>query len=181
MTTKQQQLKKLFEKRKIAYTKVSNTILEELRDEVLTGIFAYFAAHDEVGEGRRLVWEEVGYIEQHEMLIVMGVLQYDVGSTVVDEHGETVTITEELAPYFQRVVKVGLPFEIVEASKEDVMMFLLERDKQSEEEQKEAIQFLRDVIGETSDELEDREFNFDDLTEDQQARLVVPNTKKVIN
>lgn len=182
MTTKQQQLKNLFEKRRTAYTKVSKTIIEELREEVLTGIFAYFASHDEVGSGRKLMWEEAGYIEQHEMLILMGTILYDIGSSVVDEHGETITITEELAPYFNRVIRVGLPFGLVDSSKEDVMLFLLERDKQSEEEQQEAVKFLRDIIGEKYEEDPGpQEFNFDELTEDQQSRLVVPKPSKVIN
>jgi hypothetical protein len=182
MTSKQSQLKSLFEERKSVFHAITNDILTHLQPNILAGISAYFRLHNELDEPRRIAWDDVGYVEQHDMLILLGSITYDIGSTVVDEYGETVTITEELAPYFNRVVRVGLPLKFVEATDEEVLSFLLQRDNQTEKEQQAAVDFLREIIGEGNDESSsDTEFDLDQLTEDQKARLVPTKINKVIN
>lgn len=180
MTTKQEQLKQLFLKRREAYNKTSLSILEHLKAGVLDAINEYFTELKEVGEGRDLKWDQVGYVDQHNMLVLLGEIHYAPGTQTTTETGDVVTITEELAPYFHRVIRVGLPFEMVDESKEKVLDFLKKRELETQQEQTEAAEFLRELLqvpGEGNDPAD--RFDLDSLTEEQRKGLFVPKGGKL--
>lgn len=179
MTTKQEQLKQLFHKRRDAYNKTSSSILEHIRADILDAIKEFFADNNEVGEHKTLEWDQVGYAEPHNMLVLIGLIRYAPGATVVMETGDVVTITEELAPYYHRIIRVGLPFEMVDEPKDKVKEFLKNREIEREEEQEEAAEFVRQLLKAPGEGEDNTVFDFDSLTEEQRKGLIVPKGGKV--
>ena len=180
MTTKQEQLKQLFHKRKEAYSKTSSSILEHLKSGVLVAIDEYFTELNEVGDKRELKWDQIGYAEQYNMLILLGMIHYEPGAQVTTETGDVVIITEELAPYFQRIIRIGIPFNLVDESKDVIKDFLKKREEANEEERTEAVQFLRNLLKVAEEDADDGsgEFDFDSLSDEQRKGLVVPKQGK---
>ena len=177
---KQEQLKQLFAKRKDAYNKTSSSILEHLRSSVLAAVDEYFTELNEVGDKRELKWDQIGYVEQHNMLVLLGMIHYAPGAQVITETGDVVTITEELAPYFQLIIRIGLPFNMVDETKDAIKEFLKKREEVKEEEQTDAVQFLRNLLKVADEDMDDGsgEFDFDSLSEEQRKGLIVPKQGK---
>jgi len=106
-------------------------------------------------------------------------IYYAPGAQVTTETGDVVTITEELAPYFHRVIRVGLPFDMIDETKDKVKEFLKKREE-AQEEQTDAVEFLRDLLKVAEEDMDDSgsEFDFDTLSDDQRKGLVVPKQGK---
>lgn len=183
MTTKQEQLKNLFEVRNDSFVKQTESIFAELA-EMLNAISEYFTEQNEIGEGRMLEWDQVARVEQHNMLVLFGAIICSPGAQVTTEAGEVVTITEELAPYFSRTIRVGLPYNLVDENKQAVKDFLKKRDDATAEERTEAVNFLRKLLSKAGDgpvdviDAPQEGFDFDNLTEEQRKGLIVPSEGK---
>lgn len=182
--SKKEQLKQLFDERKQAYEQASSTILDQLKT-VVSAIDEYFIDQKEVDEKRHLKWDQVGYAEPHNMLMLLGAIHYSVGAQVTIETG-VVTVTEELAPYFQRTIRVGMPLDMVDESKENIKEFLKRRDEENAEEQTDAAKFILDLLAlakekagvEEDDIEEDTEFDLESLSDDQRKGLIVSKQGK---
>lgn len=175
----EQELKLLFERRNKSYSKISAVILNKLRSSVLAGIYDYFVERHEVDEKRILTWQQVEYITQHDFIIVSGVIKHEVGS-YVNVDGSDVLITAEMGP-IHRAVRVGIPFNRTFDTPENIKEFLKLRDQESHIENEAAVQWLRQQLGIEEDaeneQMQEVDFNFDKLTEEQQSSLVVPTIK----
>lgn len=157
---------------------MSSSILDHIRLNVLDAIKEFFADSNELGDNKTLEWEQIGYVDQHNMLVLIGMIRYAPGAQVKTETGDVVTITEDLAPYFHRVIRVGLPFELVDETKDKVKEFLKSREIERQDEQTEAVEFLRELLRAPGEGDDNGAFDFDSLTEEQRKSLIVPKGGK---
>lgn len=160
------ELKELFKQREETFRTLSDQIFDSLPN-VIDGCkkFVTFKGADD----QLLDWEEVKYVEEHQVVVLIGSLAYKPGDTVTLPNGEKITINENTAEYFRAMLHIAIPYKLATTgSVEEVYDFLIETMDFSEAdgaivsmEEEDQKQFLADT----------ENFNLDALTEEQRAQL----------
>lgn len=123
-------LKELLTKREQVFDDFTAALLEELSE-------ATAAAGEVVGkdvEGH-LVWTQVAAMDNNSTLIIAGQIEFALGEVITTDEGEEITITEELQPVMNRIVRVGIPMEMAETgSRQEIVDYLKAFGKQDGKE-----------------------------------------------
>jgi len=159
-------LKELFEERDEAFKQQTFKIFE-LIHTTLVCVTEYLNSIDPVFAAGQVAWEDANLMDG--MVLIVGIVDYTPG-TQIEIEGETITITESNLDYFQRVVHMSLPFELVESSNEaNIIEFL----KMIHEKQK--AESFSTPINDTPPP--DDDFDLSQLTEEQRQAYMLFNTK----
>ena len=74
-----------------------------------------------------LEWKSTEMVGDH--IIVLGVITYPIGHKIKLKSGEMVTIDEDTQELLQRIVRLGIPAELIDnKDKEDIKKFLLKNN-----------------------------------------------------
>ena len=167
------------------FTEVTKQILELMAPTVLAATVEAMELQDQSERGR-LTWTDVMLYDDGEpMVIVAGLVKYEIGDTVALDSDATATITADNQFYFQKIIRVALPNElIVSGTKEDIYDFLImSKEKEEEEASKEEpeiddrpfidndIQHEGDYHEPPSNETDPEDFDLEALNDDQRASL----------
>lgn len=105
--------------------------------------------------------------EREDIVLLMGVIDYTLGSTLKLPSGVSVVVNEETQEYLRRILRVGFPYpQIVEWDKDEIVNYLNETEVNNGEEDP---MKLQDHAPSTVDQ----DFNLDDLTEEQRKSLMM--------
>jgi len=110
-------LMQLFEDRETTYDEMTRLILDKL-DTVTS------AAVSMLGEEARdrVLWKSAAVVD--DTVFVAGELNFEVGEVITAED-EELTVTEDLLPLLNRVVRVGVPLSMAEgSSREEILDYL---------------------------------------------------------
>ncbi len=154
-------IEQLFEKRENQFKRNTDQIFEYMSD-VLEGVVHYFSLKDEISQGQ-MTWEKVTL--QDDIVLLICIIKYPPGAEFTTSEGEVMVVSEQTQDYFTRILRLGLPIDLVaERSKEKTIEFL-----EDLEEKERQMQF-----SELPPDANPTDFNLDDLTEEQkQAMLMV--------
>lgn len=156
-------LKQMFEDRENAIREETNKILEQIPNVVQGAI--EFLGFDPVISNKNLKWEEISLLGEDEYfedgtIFLVGVVAYEPGETFTLPSGESVEVSEQTAEYFQRIVRIGVPYGLaVSGSKEDILEFLRRSTMELEED--------------LSEKENKTDFDLRELTEEQRRSLAM--------
>ena len=102
-----------------------------------------------------------------DLVVIIGMVDYTPG-TVIENDGNTVTITDDNIEYFQRVVHMSLPYDMVRSSNEDEIAEFL-RTMGTDH----PIEFTEPVDAPPTA----TDFDLSKLTEEQRRSLMLHNMK----
>ena len=162
------ELKKVFEARDTAFEKKTIEIFE-LIHTTLVCVTEFLNDVDPIFAAGSITWEDANLMD--DMVIIVGMVDYMPGTTI-EMDGNLITITEENIDYFQRVVHMSLPFELVEAGNENELMEFLQRIH----EEQTASQLSTSLDESKKPELE-TDFDLSKLTDEQRQALMLYNMK----
>ncbi len=138
-------------------------------DLAIECIEKYLNSIDPMFEAGHFSWNDV-YLEEA-LITILGVVFFDEG-TVIDTKTGKVTITAENEEYFERVVRMALPYELVTGGNEtDILEFLKKLHAEGHGEDYGEMPVEEQVAKQA-------EFDLTALSEDQQAALMMYNTNK---
>lgn len=162
-----EELRKVFEARDSAFEKKTLEIFEMIHT-TLVSVTTFLNEIDPMLASGTIEWEDANILDDDQVVII-GTVNYAPGVTVEVE-GSLTTITEENLDYFQRVIHMALPFDLVESRNEEKIMEFLKEiyDKSVIEEGEEDTDIP--VSAET-------EFDLSKLTEEQRQSLRFCSTK----
>ena len=162
-------LERLFKQRDRTYQAHTDRILKSL-STVIDGVVQFLNLKEELAQGQ-LTWQNVQM--QQEVVMLIGIIEYPPGAKFATSQGEQMVVSKENKDYFKRILRLGLPTDLVEkGNTEDVMKFLSNVDKNAEEKV-EYVELPKELAG-------IQDFNLDDLTDEQKnALLVRVDDKKV--
>ena len=130
-------LKKMLEDRDVAYQKSTDAVLIEMKTAI-KGITVFLRNKDEL-KNATISWEEVTYFKTPNenndgFVMLLGVINYPVGERFMLPNGNVVEITEEIADYFRRIIRIGLPLKLAaEGTVEQVVEFMEATMKKDED------------------------------------------------
>lgn len=146
-----------FEKRTLEIFAVIHTSLVCVT-EFLDEIDPFFSAGN-------VTWEDTNLVD--DLIVIIGIVEYD-PDTTIELEGEVIQVTEDNLEYFQRVVHMSLPFNlVVNGDEEEIMDFLYELHGQENEE--DTLPLIDEVPQSNTD------FNLTELTDKQQQSLLLYN------
>ena len=125
-------IRDFFREREEQYDSYTTIILDEMS-------VAFEVIEDLLDEetAKFLEWKSTELVGDH--IIVLGMITYPIGHKVELKSGEFVTVDEDSQEILQRIVRLGIPAELIDnGKKEDIKKFLLEHNAMfdgSEEEQ----------------------------------------------
>lgn len=174
-------LVKLFEAREEVLTISTEAIFEQLSNAT-QGIEKYLELGEQLSGGS-LTWDEAVFLEALEgesdpvgYIILSGIIAHDPGQSFTLPTGRVITVTEATAPYFRRMLRIGIPHKIAsEGSVDDVVQFMQEVEKELP-----ARTDLSDEMLDMVSSPETAQFDLDDLSEEQRQMLryaITPGTK----
>lgn len=137
----------------------------EVVEEFLCSIDSMFAAG-------HFTWNDV-YLED-DLITLLGMVEFDIGITIETDEG-TVNITDDNVEYFQRVVRMALPYKLVTTGTRDEITVFMEKLHLSGKGQG----FNEQVINPAP--TEKSEFDLSKLSTEQQAALKLYNINKQTN
>ncbi len=109
--------------------------------------------------GGELIWDEVEFFEEEQMIVMVGVIVFHAGCEVTTANGDKVKVTKDTEPYFRRLVRGAFPLSIASQSKDEVLAYFTK--VQEDLEKQRAVDDLDRIT-----EME-TEFDLSTLTEDQ--------------
>lgn len=158
-------LKTIFKHRQRQFEKNTDAVFAAL-EPATTGIIEYLNLKEEIQQGQ-LIWTNVVYQEKEELVTMIGLIQYPPGSQFQTADGEMISVNEDMVEYFSRILKFTLPYPLLDTgTTEEVVAFLQSLDKEEEAPVK---------------KFEDAEFDFDDLTDEQKAAILVEYQDKAVH
>jgi len=163
-------LRQQFHQRDRTFSKHTKAILDALVD-VTNGASEFIKSlPDSFYKHGTVVWEDVSLVKDYIMLV--GVLRYENGTTFMFKN-EMIEITEANKEYWQRVMRVGVPLDIIESgTKEDIIQFLQSVYDAELNEVNELIKEIEEEFYSSDDESkEEEEFDLDQLSEEQRKQL----------
>lgn len=105
------------------YKEGTATIIQSM-ETVIEGVL--LALGDDAESG--LTWEDAQFIPDEKVIILIGVIKINEGESITIDTGETISITEDNANAFQRILRVGIPVDMVEnGSVEEITEYFLQR------------------------------------------------------
>ncbi len=129
------ELKELFKKRAETFKSFSDQIFNSLPN-VIGGCkkFVAFKGADQ----DLLNWEEIKFVEEHDIVLLVGYLSYKPGDTVVLPSGESIVVNENTAEYFKAMLHIAIPYKLATSGTvEDVYEFLVDTMDMEENEEDE--------------------------------------------
>lgn len=163
---------KLFTDRDNAFYNETNEILDALAP-IIDGVTDFIDDTYSMDASRELVWEGVNLFDG--IVNFVGVISYDPGTTMVSDDGHTVAITEDNQEYFQQMMRIGVPLDIVLSQSSNVTYTYLVNLQKAEEAQAQE---------ESVSELESHASDFDlsTLSDGQRSQLALtPSGTGVLN
>ena len=166
-------LKTIFRHRQRQFEKNTDAIFAAL-EPATNGIIEYLNLKEEISQGQ-LKWTNVVNQESEGLITMIGLIQYPPGSEFATADGEMITVSEDTVEYFSRILKFTLPYDLLDkGTTKDVVEFLNSLDKEGEERV--------DVVNETQEEARKlAEFEYDDLTDEQKAAIMVDYQDKAVH
>ncbi len=162
-------LKTLFNHRRQLFERNTDAIFVRLTPAT-NGIVEYLNLKEEIKQGQ-LTWTNVVNQEVEGLVTMIGLIKYPPGSEFETADGEMITVNEDMVEYFSRILKFTLPYKLLdEGTTEDVVAFLKSLDVEGEEKKvnkKEALTLA--------------EFEYDDLTDEQKAAMMVDYHDKAVH
>ncbi len=162
-------LKTIFKHRQRQFEKNTDAVFVAL-EAATTGIIQYLNLKEEIQQGQ-LMWTNVVWQEKEGLVTVIGLIQYPPGSQFQTADGEMISVNEDMVEYFSRILKFTLPYDLLDTgTTEDVLAFLHSLDKDEEAPTDNPVK-----------KFEDAEFEFDDLTDEQKAAILVDYQDKAVH
>jgi len=160
-------LKKLFEIRDSIFDGQTDEIFELISTSLIC-ISEFLSAVDPMFDAGDLIWEELNLVD--DMVVIIGMVYYEPGTTIEVENN-LVSITEENLDYFQRVVHMSLPIDIVMSSNKLIISKFLQnlKDEGQGDDFTEIIKNAPDISA---------DFDLSKLTPEQQQSLMFYNSKQ---
>ncbi len=138
----------------------------ECVEAFLSGVEPMFAAGS-------FSWNDV--FHEDGLITILGVVSFEDGMTIETDEG-TINITKDNLEYFQRVVRMALPYDLVANGERDAIMVFLEKlHKSGKGQDFEEINQNAPHVQTAAD------FDLSELTNDQQAALKMYNINKQTN
>lgn len=154
-------LKPIYKKRDKRYTKENRKLLE-LIDTTLKCVTAYLTKINPAILQGIISWEDTSLMD--DMVIVMGMLSYEVGKTI-DIGGTKIVVTEDNVNELQHMVHMAVPIDLVEeANSEKITEYLQNLDADYDVE-------ADTTIIELPASAPEQEFDLSELSEEQLENL----------
>jgi len=155
-----EEIKKIFKKRDTAFEKQTLEIFK-LINTALVSVTRFLNDIDPTCEAGDLSWEDTNLVD--DLIIIIGTVRFTPGTTV-EIDGELISITEDNLEYFNRIIHMSLPYDLVVEGDEDIITEFL-YDIHNEEIAKEALALHEESQG------EDLKFDLTQLTDEQKLAL----------
>ena len=111
----------LFQQRSQEFDKRTEKILKHM-SPIIEGVVHYLSLTEELSQGD-LTWQTV--VLQDDIVMLVGIIQYPPGAQFTTSGGEIMTVSEHTKEYFTRILRMGLPIDLVNrGSKKDTINFL---------------------------------------------------------
>jgi len=161
---------KMFKQRDEFFSRATKRILNSLPTPLFEGIYQFL----NLEEGSKVVWEDVGLVEAKDkdpLVVLIGAVTYTPGSIAHLQNGQDVQITEEIAGYFQRVMRIGVPVELVSTgTTTDIIKFLQKTVKIEDDDSIEDLPTMP-TEQQTIPVIKQKEFDLTVLTDEQREKL----------
>lgn len=170
-------LLELFEERDEMFKEITDKIYEEI-PHVVEGARKFLLKQEGEEEVGNLSWEDISIYPDGEdpfgFLMLVGVISYRIGDTYVTTAGEKIEVTLSNVDYFRRLLRIGIPFDLVESNSVEAVTTFLEQTATEDSQQatETAEQIIRTIVDAASGESES-EFDLDELTEEQRQKLAM--------
>lgn len=160
-----EELREVFNERDTAFAAGTMKIFE-LIHTTLVCVTEFLNESDPVCAAGNISWEDANLME--DLVVIIGMVDYAPG-TAIEADGNLVTITEDNLEYFQRVVHMSLPYDLVKTSNEvEITAFLRTINENVGEEFTDAV---------SPPTTSDTDFDLSKLTEEQRKSLMMHNAK----
>lgn len=161
---------KLFRHRDEVFYSETKKILDDIAP-VISGATEFIDEAYGMDANRDLVWEGVNLIDG--IVTLVGVVSYTPGTKLMFED-ELMDITEDNHEYFQQMIRIGVPMDIVISQSADVVYtYLVNLQKNEDSLADEQLEALDTDLA---------DFDLTKLSEDQRASLLtMPQSKVVLN
>lgn len=159
-------LKAIFNERDDVFSKRTHKIFS-LINTTLVCVTEFLNTNDPMFQAGSITWEEVELEE--DLVSIMGFIEYEPGTTV-EVDNNIISVTSENIDYFQRIIHMSLPYElVVESDGGEILKFLqkLKDDGKGDD-------FGKIIAGAPDGSID---FDFTKLTKAQQAALIHDNIK----
>lgn len=141
---------RIFFKRTENYTTATIQILEKMPG-ALEAVSELIEEREPFKAGGILNWGEISLVAGNTddaLIVLVGVVSFPSGAEVELQTGEKVTVTKDTEQYFQpRMVRIGIPLKLAEASKEEVIDYLRKTDIEQKKNIEDIKKTLSDVFG----------------------------------
>lgn len=178
MESVKEELKMLFEYRDKVVREASAQIFNKIK-HVLGGINTFLSETDKTYAGGSMLWEDVQYMEDNDIIVVFGVLSFLPGSKI-NIGGRLVDITESNANSFQRMVRIGIPINLAsEGLEQDIVKFLGNLDQKHESLDNNNVRNLASELPVfPTHKKTQQDFDWGELTDEQKRSLVIGNVSQ---
>ena len=162
-----EELKKVFEARDSAFEKKTHEIFELIHTSLVC-VTEFLNDVDSIFNAGDITWEDANLVD--DLVVIVGMLEYAPGTTVKVD-GNLISVTEENLDYFQRVVHMSLPFDLVASSNaDDITRFLYDLHNNSNKSD------FSELVEDKPSSIAD--FDLTKLTEEQRQSLMFYNGKE---
>lgn len=118
------ELKELFKKRDELVTQLGEEIFNSIPN-VVDGCKKFVV--EKGADPELLKWDDVHFLEDNEIVLLIGSITYKPGDTVTLPNGEKLEISENTAQYFQAMLRLGIPYNLATTgSVDEIYNFLKE-------------------------------------------------------
>jgi len=166
-----EELKKVFEERDSAFEKKTLEIFDIIHTSLVC-VTEFLNDIDPIFNAGVVAWEDANLID--DLVVIIGMVHYTPG-TAIEIDGNMISITEENLDYFQRVVHMSLPYDLVSSSDEDAITNFLHKIHQ-ENKTNDFSEPLES--GGASNEATATDFDLTKLTDEQRRALMFYNIKE---
>ncbi len=157
-------LKTLFTHRQQHFEKNTDAIFTVMLN-VTNGIIEFLNLKNEISQGQ-LTWTNIINQEADGLVTIIGLIKYPPGSQFETAEGQTITVSEDTVDYFTRIMKFTLPFELANnGTFDDVVAFLTSLEADGQEQ--------TDIVELPGEALKLADFEYEELTEEQKAAMVI--------
>jgi len=140
---------------------------------VTDGIVEYLNLKDEIAQGQ-LTWINIIHQEAEGLVTMIGLVKYPPGAKFDTAEGQTITVSKNTVDYFTRIIRFTLPYDLVDkGTMNDVLEFLKSLESEGKQ-QNEMVEIPEEVMSLA-------EFEFDELTEEQKAAMVIDYHDKSVH
>ena len=178
MDERKEEITSLFEYRDNIVREASKKIFENI-NHVLTGIDTFLSNTDKVYNMGHISWEDVQYIQENDIIVVFGILAFIPGSKII-LGGREIVVNEQNAQAFQKMVRIGLPLNLIaQDSEEEIIKFLSKVPKEEEQVEQTDVRDIRKLLPFNQENSQD--FTWDQLTDEQKEKLILNNVSEKLN